>query len=188
VEEVIREAIRSADRYEMRGLKRWDFFYLFERTRRWAAATQAGKPGFSVTPFLTPGYVQEAFAYPEHDKTDNPFHRHILRTLQPAWSSIPFASEITLPAGQKGPSQEQQESLLRATWQTAGRRRFYDTHQYWQEVGRPILSEALAAAGWWSEIFDPKLTHDSWAKEPDELAVICLLPEAITSALPPAGI
>src|SRR2546429_7201819 len=36
---VIRQAFRQADRYDLQGSAQLDFFYLYERTRRWASGS-----------------------------------------------------------------------------------------------------------------------------------------------------
>jgi hypothetical protein len=177
--EAVREAIRAADRYGVTGLRRWDFFYLFERSRRWAATAQAAKPGFSITPFLNPGYISAAYAYPDEDKTSNPFHRHIVASLQPAWSGVPYADEIAMP---RTAEPRVADVVERPRWQRAGRRRFYDTGLYWEDVGKPVLADALGRDGFWTEVFDPPAVRADWRNEPDELAVVCLLPEALALA------
>jgi hypothetical protein len=178
--DAILDAIRQADRYALSGPRRWDFFYLFERSRRWAATAQAAKPGFSVTPFLNPGYIEAAFSFPEGEMTSNPFHRHIVQTLQPAWSGVPYAGDIAaVPAPAVGPDADAAD---RPRWQRNGRRRFYDTRMYWEDVGGPIVADALRGDGVWTEIFDPSAARRDWRAEPDELAVLCLLPDALALA------
>lgn len=187
----VREAIAVADRYGLTGLWRWNFFYLFERTRRWSSAVAAGKPGLIVAPFLNAGYIRAAYAYPDPDMTANPFHRHIIETLQPAWSDVPFAADIEggaasaaqadeVPAATSAP--EEMSGDDRPRWQRPGRRRFYDTRMYWEDVGRPALADVVAADGWWTEIFDPDAVRARWLDEPDEIAIVCLLPEALGAA------
>jgi asparagine synthase (glutamine-hydrolysing) len=174
--DMINDAIAQADMLDLSGLKRWDFFYLYERTRRWAAGAQAGKPGFSLMPFLSPGFINASFSYPLNDMTDNPFHHYVIRNLMPAWYQIPFANEIDVKTNIATVSEKTAELPI---WQKIGRRRFYDTKLYWQEVGRPFITETIATDGFWSEIFDPALILKHWNSEPDELIAICFLPVAI---------
>jgi hypothetical protein len=178
--EAIREAIGEADRYGLTGLRRWYFFYLFERTRRWAATAQAAKPGFSITPFLNPGYIRAAFSMPDEDMTDNPFHRHIVDSLQPSWSTVPYANDLAEAQPAHAPADA--DADRRPRWQRNGSRRFYDTGRYWEDVAQPVLADALARDGFWTEIFDPPAARRDWRHEPDELAVVCLLPEALALA------
>ena len=170
---VVRQAINAADSYGLKGLQRWEFFYLFERTRRWAAAAQSGKPGIKIAPFSSTGFIEAVYALPDADKTTNPFHRHIVTTLMPAWAGIPYASELVAQM----PKRKEDGG-----WRQAGRRRFYDTKLYWQEIGRDLIAQELARDGFWQEVFDPQQARQSWTDEPDELMVVCLLPEALRIA------
>jgi hypothetical protein len=178
--EAIRDTIGAANRYALTGLRRWDFFYLFERTRRWAATAQAAKPGFSITPFLNPSYIRAAFSMPDEDMTGNPFHRHIVESLQPSWAAVPYANDLA--EAPSAPAPADREGDRQPRWQRNGSRRFYDTGLYWEDVARPILAGALNRDGFWTEVFDPSAARHHWRDEPDELAVVCLLPEALALA------
>ena len=68
---VVRQAINAADPYGLNGMQRWEFFYLFERTSRWAAAAQSGKPGLNIAPFSSTELIQAVCALPDADKTTN---------------------------------------------------------------------------------------------------------------------
>jgi hypothetical protein len=177
--DVIRETIRGADRYGLEGLKRWDFMGLYEDTRRWSSAVLATKPGMVFAPFLNPDYIAASYAYPDDDKTGNPFHRHIIDALMPAWSEIPFAYELKVapPPSAEAAAGADAEDLPR--WRRNHRRRFYDTSLYWEDVGAPLVTEGLAQDGFWSEIYDPAKARAEWQSVADDLAVACLLPEAI---------
>jgi hypothetical protein len=189
----IRDAIAAADRYGLTGLWRWNFFYLFERTRRWSSAVAAGKPGLAVAPFLNAGYIRASYAYPHPDMTANPFHRHIIETLQPAWANVPFADDIQAGAASAAAQSESPaasptagaEPDDRPRWQRPGRRRFYDTRMYWEDVGSTALAEVLASDGWWTEVFDADAVRARWLDEPDEIAIVCLLPEALEALRAP---
>ncbi len=121
-------ALRRADDYNIGGVRRWDFFYLYERTRRWSSAVQGVKAAFSIGPFLNPGYMTAAYAYPEDDLTSSPFHAHLVRELQPSWLEIPYATELAEQQSSSTPPPAAAASP--PGWQRPGRRRFYDTGLY----------------------------------------------------------
>ena len=173
VSSVVRQAIDAADSYGLKGIQRWEFFYLFERTRRWAAAAQSGKPGVKIAPFSSTEFIEAVYALPDVDKTTNPIHRHIVATLMPAWVGVSYASELVTQM----PKRKEDGG-----WKQAGRRRFYDTKLYWQEIGRDLITQELEREGFWQEVFDSEQAKQRWADEPDELMVVCLLPEALRIA------
>lgn len=185
----MKAALRRADDYDIGGLRRWDFFYLYERTRRWSSAAQGVKAAFSIGPFLNPGYITAAYAHPGDDLTSSPFHAHLVRELQPSWLEIPYATELAEQLA------EQRRSLRPAPaaaaspsgWQRAGRRRFYDTRMYWEEVGRPVLDEVLRTDGFWTQVLDPDRAREHWQSAPDALVVLGLLDRALERAASAAG-
>jgi hypothetical protein len=91
----------------------------------------------------------------------------------PAWVGVPYASELVTQM----PKRKEDGG-----WKQAGRRRFYDTKLYWQEIGRDLITQELEREGFWQEVFDSEQAKQRWADEPDELMVVCLLPEALRLA------
>jgi len=62
----------------------------------------------------------------------------------------------------------------------------YSTSLYWQAVGQPIIREAFAQGGFWTEIYDPDLAKEHWHAAGDELAIAHLLPGVVeTGAVRP---
>lgn len=74
-----------------------------------------------------------------------------------------------------------EETPSLSTWRQSTGTTHYDHLLYWKEVGQPIIREALAEGGFWSEIFDPELTEQQWQASPDVLAVMHLLPLVLQS-------
>ncbi|PYI83800.1 MAG: hypothetical protein DME26_14405, partial [Verrucomicrobia bacterium] len=63
VRDTIRKSCRQADRYDLTGLARVDFFCLYEFTRRKGSAVHAYQSRLLVAPFLNPDYIRAAFGY-----------------------------------------------------------------------------------------------------------------------------
>lgn len=191
-EALIREAYRAADRYGLEGADRLDFFYLNERTRRWASGGQYAQPGKVVAPFLSPRYIQAAYAIPAAERVSNPFHRYTITRAMPRWAGVPYG---------RGLDDKQARALRKAfrarhqrTWLArklaslkreierlrhpglkkyaeAGRRSF-DNKLYWHEVGEELIGEVLAGGGLWTEIYDPDRVRAGWDEAPDDLAIL----------------
>src|SRR5437773_3399025 len=79
IRETIRTAYRQADRYDLVGLARLDFFYLYERTRRWASGSLSAQPGVVVAPLLNPDYIGATFPYSGCGGAATPFYRRVVR-------------------------------------------------------------------------------------------------------------
>jgi hypothetical protein len=170
VRETIRTAYRQAGRYELTGRRRLDFFYLYERTRRWASGSLSSQDGIVFAPFLNPDFVRAVFAAPS--STDvNRFHQHIVASHAPDWLGVPYADEL--------PRRRVAGTADTADWRKQRGNHHYDSRLYWRSVGSPIIEEALAEEGWWTEVFDPSSARSTWHDAPDELAIAYLLPEAI---------
>jgi hypothetical protein len=71
-------------------------------------------------------------------------------------------------------------------WRRVKRRHHkFGYRYYWKAVGRPLVEEALAAGGFWTEIFDPELAGEHWldAKTGGDLISIAhLLPKVVAAA------
>lgn len=168
--ETIRAAYREADRYDLTGRRKLDFFYLHERTRRWASGSLSSQDGIVVAPFLNPDFIRAVFAFP-NAMTLNPFHRHIVARNAPDWAEIPYAEEIA--------KRRSVQDRNPQDWRQPRGNHHYDSALYWTTVGAPIIEQALAEPGWWTELFDPASARRKWQEAPDELAIAYLLPEAM---------
>lgn len=180
VGDMVRAACAQAGRYELEGSRALDFVYLFERTRRWAAASNASKPGILFTPFLNPDYIRAAFSFPNEDATHNPFHRHIIAANVPEWIDVPFVSSRTdhvrLSSTPGAPED-------RPAWLGVRGMHSYDTTRYWEAVGLPLIDEALQQGGFWTEVFDPDPVRTGWREVADELTMLYLLPGILERTL-----
>lgn len=169
VRDTVRAAYRQADRYALSPLRRLDFFYLYERTRRWASGSLASQDGIVFAPFLNPDYVRAVFAFPE--RTDaNPFHRYIVERHAPDWLHVPYADEVA--------RRDRRVKEHEADWRQPRGNHHYDSRLYWRTVAAPLIEEALTAGGWWTQVFDPVSAAERWEDGPDELAIAHLLPQA----------
>jgi hypothetical protein len=169
VRDVIIEAYRQADDFGLESLARLDFFYLFERTRRWASGSLAAQPGQVIAPFLNPDFVRAAFAC--GDKLDHPLHRHIVAVHAPDWATVPYASalpKVKLSWAQPG-----------GDWKASHNNQNYSSQLYWKAVGPALVRDALSRGGLWTDFFDPDLVSKQWLTAPEPLAIVSLLGDVI---------
>lgn len=166
VREVIRTAFRQADRYGITGPERLDFFYLYERTRRWASGSLSSQTSVVFAPFLNPDYIRAVFGHRGADKAGSPFHRHIIATHAPEWIGVPYERELRRRHGDDGQA----------------------THEAWETVAEPIVREALAGGGTWAEILSPDLVAADWRVAPDHVPIAHLLDEAVEANVLHAGV
>ncbi len=170
VRQVLLEAYRRADRYDLAGLFRLDFFHLFEKTRRWASGTINAQGGLAFSPFLNPDYIRASFAYGDPDKRTSPFHNHIISVNAPEWVGVPFAEDLEQQAQEKRGESSTGREYARDGWKRPVGNHLYDSLLYWQTVGWPIIRDALHEGGAWARIFDPDLAIRQWKSAPDQLA------------------
>jgi hypothetical protein len=156
VREAIRTAFRQADGYGIIGPERLDFFYLYERTRRWASGSLSSQTSVVFAPFLNPDYIRAVFGY-RGDKESNPFHRHIIATHAPEWIGVPHERELRRRHGSD----------------------LHPTEKAWETVAEPIVQEALADGGTWTQILSSDLVAADWRAAPDHVAIAHLLDEAV---------
>lgn len=178
--DVVREAIiaayHQADRYGLEGLARVDFFSLYEFTRRKGAGVHAWQPRQLVAPFLNPGFIRAVFNYT--DRTDiNVFHRHIIQANAPDWAQVPYFEDLEAARGEAGGGAA--TAGASRDWRHPTGRENYSGPLYWETAGRPLIDEALAQEGFWTEVFDPELARTHWRAAPDILAILHLLPSVI---------
>jgi hypothetical protein len=195
VREDVRAAYRVAGDFGLEGLGPLHFFFLHEYTRRWGSATVNGQTGIVVAPFLNPGMIRACYAYPAPLLPQKPMHRFITETLAPDWRDVPYEDQVTeeditsgrvppVPAKMLPRRKESADDL--PDWRRVKRRHHkFGYRYYWKAVGRPLVEEALAAGGFWTEIFDPELAGEHWldAKTGGDLISIAhLLPKVVAAA------
>jgi hypothetical protein len=179
VADVLWQVVRQARAYGVTGVARFDFFHLFEKTRRWASGRLNVYPGVVVGPFLQPDFVRATFAYQlrqgEKALYRPHFHRHILATHAPEWEGVPFDRQLE---DRQAPDQAEAGEAQGPPrpWRQQTGHLPYDSIGYWRTVGRPLLEEALARDGFWAEVFDPAAARERWSTAPDQLALLLHLP------------
>ena len=119
-----------------------------------------------MAPFLNPGFIRAVFGYPAR-RESNVFHGHIIAANSPDWVDVPFNDE--LEAKRPGPLVSGDD------WKRPMGRENYDGVSYWGTVGRPLIEEALANGGFWTEVFDPDAVAAGWQEKPDLLPILYLL-------------
>jgi hypothetical protein len=177
VRESIREGYRAAGRYGHSGLAQLDMYYLCETTRRSISGSVNAAAGVVFAPFLNPDYIRATFAY-RGAKEHNPFHRYIIASNAPDWVEVPYVDDLRearLSAGEADPP-ARQDAVARANWMECTGVRNYNDALYWQDVGAPLIREALAREGLWVQLFEPALAQQRWHESADRLAMIHLLP------------
>lgn len=174
VQDTIHAACRQADDYGLRGSRRLDFFYLYERTRRWASGQVSSLDGLVFAPMSNPGYIRAVFAFPGSVE-GNPFHDHIVARHMPEWVDVPYTSQLP------------RSKSSGVDWRHPVENHPYDSALYWKTVGTSLIEEALSEGGWWTEVFDPTLARTAWNAAPDELAIAYLLMHVLDGLADGAG-
>jgi hypothetical protein len=192
VKDLWRAAYRQADRYQLQGFSRMHFFFLYEYTRRWASGAMAAQPGQVVTPFLNPGLIRAAYAFPQEEIRNRPFHHHILGRYAKEWKDIPFENQVTqadVDSGRIKPvTLDAEKSAFHegSYWKQPRAHRVYSNRNYWRSVGRPLARDARRSAGLWTEILDPALEdkatwdRDTWKHAIDPMVISYVLEDILT--------
>jgi hypothetical protein len=192
VREILRRAYRAADRHQLRGRAPLHFFFLNEYTRRWGSATVNSQTGIVVAPFLCPDMIRACYALPEAELVQKPMHRYITHKHAPEWAAFPYEDQVTdadLAAG-RVPAlapRERPAAADRPEWQHQRRRHKFGYRAYWRTMAYPLIEEAFARGGFWTEVFDPQLTKAHWldAKTGGDLvAILHLVPDVAGAAIP----
>ena len=191
--DLIRESVAQADDVGLSGHAALDFFYLFERTRRWASGTIYCQPGKVITPFLNPTYISAVFNLPPESKTESAVHEHLIRSHMPIWADIPYLSD----GAAKKWCKRHTTWWRKAHWKTAdllaaalhrkrssyriskGRRYAFDNHAYWRTVGGELITKALSSSDLVNSMFDRKQLEQRWPNEPDIIAVASVVERVV---------
>jgi len=185
VRDEIRAAYRKAHEYDLEGLHPLHFFFLYEYTRRWGAATINAQNGMVVSPFLNPGFIRAAYAYPPEELPRKPFHGHITGHYAPDWEAYPYEDQITYEQIKSGncPVPPADVKLVEEkdlpVWRRGKRWNKYNHPRYWEMAASGLVSEAMTEGGLWRDIFDVQATEQHWnrTKGVADAVVIChLLP------------
>jgi hypothetical protein len=191
VHETIAQAYRQADLYNLQGLDRLDFFYLYERTRRWASAGNHIQPGIIVTPFLNPDYITAVYNYPAAERGTQPFHKFIVRRNRRDWTKIPYEKEMKIKKQREERRAAIRKSRLKYYFaQTKLWLREYGLdhfpalipvapHGLWAQAGLPLAESALREGGFWTEVFDADAVRRRWALAPEQFVLTALLPSVL---------
>ena len=185
VREIIRKTFHHADKYNLTGLARLDFFSLYGFTRRKGSNVHAWQTRLLIAPFLNPGYIRAVFGYINRTDT-NAFHRYLIAANSPDWVDVAFFEDLEerkLAAKGDGVLEGMEPTAeMSASWKQPTGRDNYNRLQYWQDVGKPFIDEALAQGGFWTEVFDPDLARDQWLRAADEIAILYMLPGVTAGA------
>jgi hypothetical protein len=151
-----------------------DFFYLYERTRRWSPTLLGQRTGLVVSPLLNVDFIHSSFQLKSLEKINAPFHRKIIDQGAPIWRDVPFLSE--LKQNETIDEFNASGSLRDLKWRLRGllsaRRRAKQPERrgvFWAGEGKPLLEEAITNGGLWCEIWNPKLFHEARRNEIDAM-------------------
>lgn len=169
VREVMRETYRQADRYGLEdGHARLHFFFLYEYTRRWGSVATSSQPGVVVTPYLNPGFIRGAYAFPQTEIRHRAFHKRLHATYCKDWAQVPLedqATEEDVKAGRIRPVElkgKHADFHQEEKWKKGRRYGKFSNFRYWRDIARPLLESARRAGGFWSEVLDPSLASGDW--------------------------
>ena len=184
VRERIRSAYRKAHDYGLEGLHALHFFFLHEYTRRWGAATINAQNGMVVAPFLNPGLIRAAYAFDPEELPTKPFHRHITEYYAPDWAAYPYENQVSYnkPLAATIPEADVKidEEKVLPDWRRGRRWGKYRNEAYWEQVGSPLVDEALKTGGFWCDVFEPERIREQWNRSKgaaDALVIAHLLPK-----------
>lgn len=188
VRESIKTAYRQADRYDLEGLDRLHYFFLQEYTRRWGSAAVAAQTGLPFAPFLSPGFIRAAYAYPPELLGTKPFHRFITETLAPDWKGVPYTDQVTdeeVAAGKYPPvdvrHKGKDDKNGDARWITQTPHRKYHYKFYWKDVAFPLIEQARESEGLCKRLFTVNGEFREW-KTADALVISHLVSEVLEGA------
>ncbi len=88
---VIRKTLMSAKAEGLSGFSLWDYFYLYERVRRWSGAAEP----LSISPLHTPVFMRHALRINPPQRVNNYLHNELINRMVPAWNGFPFFHEIS---------------------------------------------------------------------------------------------
>jgi len=163
-----------------------DYFFLREWVRR-SASTRCHyvHPGLVFTPYLSVNCIRAAFLIPAAQRVGRPFHQDLLRRDRPGWLEIPYTHDWFARDRRREQAQSPLARTLRrwgrsldkrlwgrTNWQRSTSRRDYDPGAYWRAIGQPLIDEALAQPGFWSEVLDPDRAGLLRRKMQDALVVL----------------
>lgn len=178
--EAVRQAFRQARRFDLDGEQALDFFYLYERTRRWASGGQYAQVNQVVTPFLAPDFIKAAYSLPRGVKQTNGLHAEIIKRVLPQWQQAPFADDFLFNAG-SGQSRPLQSVFGLADrmisvvpyvgWARAYGLEDYRPWRYWKTVGCSLLTESCGSS-LVREILSPAALGEEGIPPADILALL----------------
>jgi len=162
----IRRAYRQAQDYGLEGRGPLHFYFLNEYTRRWGSATVNSQTGLVVTPFLCPDFIRACYAMPEQELVDKPMHKHITAYYAPEWAAYPFVDNVTEEDLRSGlvPAPTEDAGADGPKWRSGSTYHSFSYRKFWRDVGRPLLDEAFAEGGFWTQIFDPDTAREEYSK------------------------
>lgn len=124
---VVRKTLLEADAEGLSGFSLWDYFYLYERVRRWSGAAEP----LAISPLHTPAFMRHALRIEPYERVNNVLHRELIHRMVPVWSEVPFFHQMeripkpVLRAAQAGDADEIAGIIDQdPTW-----RQFYDENQ-----------------------------------------------------------
>lgn len=188
VRDILRDAYRAAGKHGLTSRGPLHYLFLNEYTRRWGSATVNSQTGIVIAPFLSPDMIRACYALPEAELVTKPMHRYITQKHAPEWAAFPFEDQVTeddIRSGKVPPvasttPKKVDENL--PEWRQERRRHKFGYRSYWRTMAFPLVEEAFAQGGLWTEIFDPDLARQHWLEAKtggDLIALLHVLPGVV---------
>ncbi|MDJ0531486.1 MAG: hypothetical protein QNJ70_03160 [Xenococcaceae cyanobacterium MO_207.B15] len=168
--ELIVEAYRQAAKFGVRQEKQLNFFYLFERSRRFESGSQNSQTSLVLSPFLNVNFIRAVFSYRGQEMKSNIFHRYIIQKHSPDWAVIPYEKEMKQIA-QKDRSRWNEQNQAE-NWRQSDNINYYNQKLYWQKVGKDLLSMSIVKGKYWREIYDSSINLSNSLNIADELTML----------------
>ena len=87
----VKETLMRAEAEGISGFSLWDYFYLYERVRRWSGAAEP----LSISPLHTPVFMRHALRMKPTQRVNNSLHNELINGMVPAWKGVPFFHEMS---------------------------------------------------------------------------------------------
>lgn len=174
---------RLAEKYNLHGWRRLNFYGLTQHTRRYNSGGHYAQSGQVITPFLNVDFIRASYNIPVENLRFHPFHEYIVKHHYPSWASIGYDQEaIALDAKRREHPVEKAKSILsyyvrqliftHRSWMSPYGGDDFIAWRYWNRVGSSVINDALRHGGMWEDIFETKCMTDLTQSSPDEILLL----------------
>ena len=116
---------------------------------------------------------------------------HAAQKNAPDWAAFPYEDQVTEEHITKGlvpalPAPAQTTGSDLPEWRAQRRRHKFGYRSYWRTMAFPLVEEAFAQGGFWTEIFDLEKAKATWLDTKsggDPISILHLLPAVVDAPL-----